>query len=170
MYFAIYYKPMKKFNKSEYLWNEDIDYRKRPDLYRIGRGQQGVLTCQPYKDIICPHWKFKTPQLAETSSQKIYQLFLEFLSQRDFVGADLAKKYLHMGFTRSRRYANHSDGKKWATDSSGTPFVLPQNSDWAFNDKAQSAKIFKNYWELARNNQTYLELKSRHKQLYETNN
>ena len=25
----------------------------------------------------------------------------------------MAKKYLHMGFTRSRRYWNHSSGKKW---------------------------------------------------------
>ena len=28
----------------------------------------------------------------------------------------MAKKYLHMGFTRSRRYWNHSSGKKWIND------------------------------------------------------
>jgi hypothetical protein len=37
-----------------------IDFRKRPELYRIGKGEQGVLLLQPYKSEILPHWKFKT--------------------------------------------------------------------------------------------------------------
>jgi hypothetical protein len=27
----------------------EIDFRERPDLYRIGRGEQGVLMVEPYK-------------------------------------------------------------------------------------------------------------------------
>ena len=27
-------------------------------------------------------------------------MFLDYLKQEDFVGADMAKKYLHMGFTK----------------------------------------------------------------------
>ena len=37
------------FKHKEYKWKPDIDYRKNPHLYEIGRGQQGVLICQPYK-------------------------------------------------------------------------------------------------------------------------
>ena len=51
----------------------------------------------------------------------------------------MARKFLEMGFTRARRYANHKDGKKY--DSKGQ--VRPQEKDWATSDKAKSAKIFK---------------------------
>lgn len=37
-----------------------IDFRRRPDLYRIGKGEQGVLLVEPYKGEILPHWRFKT--------------------------------------------------------------------------------------------------------------
>ena len=95
------------------MWSPSIDYRKNPYLYEIGRGQQGVLVCEPYKSELCQHWKFKTPKDAKASAEKIYRMFLEYLWDGDFVGADMAKKYLHMGFTRSRRYANHKSGRKW---------------------------------------------------------
>ena len=35
--------------------------------------------------------------------ETIYKMFIKYLLEGDFVGADMAKKYLHMGFTRSRR-------------------------------------------------------------------
>ena len=31
------------------------DFRKHPELYRIGRGGQGVLLVEPYKSEILPH-------------------------------------------------------------------------------------------------------------------
>jgi hypothetical protein len=36
------------------------DFRQRPELYRIGRGEQGVLLVEPYKGELLPHWRFKT--------------------------------------------------------------------------------------------------------------
>ena len=90
-----------------------IDFRKRPDLYRIGRGEQGVLLVEPYKSEILPHWRFADAEKAQASSEKIYALFLEYLKQEDFVGADMARKFLQMGYTRARRYANHKGGKKY---------------------------------------------------------
>ena len=30
-------------------------------LYRIGRGEQGVLLVRPYTNFICRYWQFKTP-------------------------------------------------------------------------------------------------------------
>ena len=72
-------------------WNPRVDYRKNPYLYNIGRGQQGVLICEPYKSEICAYWRFKTPEEATASSEKIYSIFLSFLEEGDFVGADMAK-------------------------------------------------------------------------------
>ena len=141
-------------------WNPNVDYRANPHLYNIGRGQQGVLICEPYKSEICAHWRFKTPDEARISSDKIYAMFLSFVESGDFVGADMAKKFLHMGFTRARRYANHRNGKKYATDGS----VLPQEPDAMTCDKAVSAVIFRERWKLARENPQYLKMKQAFKE------
>mgnify|MGYP001187177665 FL=1 len=141
-------------------WNPNVDYRLEPMRYQIGRGQQGVLICEPYKSEICQHWRFKTLPEAHESSEQILGMFYDYLNQEDFVGADMAKKFLHMGFTRARRYANHRDGKKYAED--GT--VLPQEPDAMTCEKAQSAVVFREAWKEARENQRYLDMKAEHRQ------
>ena len=140
-------------------WNPEINYRESPWLYNIGRGQQGVLICEPYKTEICRHWRFKTVDEATSSSKRILEMFYEFLEDNDFVGADMAKKFLHMGFTRSRRYANHRDGKKYASDGS----ILPQECDAMTCEKAMSAIVFRDAWKEARENLRYLEMKAKFK-------
>jgi len=107
--------------------------------YRIGRGEQGVLLIRPYTDVICKHWRFKTPIQAYISASRILFEYNLYKTKQDFVGMDMCRKFLEMGFTRSRRYANHKDGKKY--DENGN--VRPQEKDWATSDKAKSAKIFK---------------------------
>ena len=79
-----------------------IDFRKQPELYKVGRGEQGVLLVEPYKSEILPHWRFKTPEIAKESSDKIYQLYLEYKEKNDFIGMDMARKFIQMGYTRSR--------------------------------------------------------------------
>src|SRR5689334_9264371 len=91
---------------------KQVNFRDRPDLYRIGRGEQGVLLVEPYKSEILPYWRFKTPAIAQKSANKIYRLFLHYKKEGDIVGMDMARKFLQMGYTRSRRYANHKSGKK----------------------------------------------------------
>lgn len=113
-----------------------VDYRKHPELYRIGRGERGVLTVEPYKSELLPHWRFKTPADARTSSRELYQRFKAYLEEGDFAGADMARKFIQMGWTRSRRYANHAGGRKYKP---GTKELLPNNPDPV---KAESAAIF----------------------------
>jgi hypothetical protein len=146
------------FDYDNYKWKSNIDYRKNPHLYKIGRGQQGVLTCEPYKSELYPLWRFKTPEEAQLSCNLIYIKFLEYIEQGDFVGADMAKKYLHMGFTRSRRYWNHSSGRKW-TKENGDWEVLPYDrNEQRFMD---SSLIFQKYWKMAREDIEYLEMKKK---------
>ena len=140
-------------------WNPNVDYSLHPDLYHIGRGQQGVLICEPYKSDICAHWRFKTVREAQESSQNILAMFYTYIKNDDFVGADMAKKFLHMGFTRARRYANHRDGRKYYDD--GT--IIPQEKDALTSEKAKSAKIFYSAWKEARENVTYLKMKKEHR-------
>ena len=147
------------FEHDKYYWKPDVDYKQNPLQYRIGRGQQGVLICQPYKNELYPLWRFKTPEKAKQSCDDIYNKFIQYLNDDDFVGADMAKKYLHMGFTRSRRYWNHSSGRKWIND--GEWKVLPYDR----NEKRFwiSSNIFLNYWKKARTNEKYLRLKKEFK-------
>ena len=99
------------FDQNTYAWRPDINYRKHPEAYRVGKGEQGVLICEPYKSEIGPYWRFRTVEMATKSSAAITVLFLDYLSKDDFVGADMARKYLQMGYTRARRYANYKGGK-----------------------------------------------------------
>jgi len=146
-----------------YPWQPNVDYEKNPHLYKIGKGQQGVLICQPYKTRLHPIWRFKTVSESIVSREKIYQEFIKYLDKEDFVGADMCKKYLHMGFTRARRYANHKSGKKYSKDGS----ILPQEKDWSTSEKAESSKVFYEYWVKARTNKTYIDLKNKFLNKYE---
>lgn len=143
-----------------------INFRERPDLYAIGRGEQGVLSVEPYKSEILPHWRFKDPETATASSEKIWLLFEEYLAQDDFVGADMARKFLQMGYTRARRYANHKGGKKYdgpvPDDKKGVSGAhgraeLPRQPEDPV--KAEAARIFKVKWEETKLHPDYLRLR-----------
>jgi hypothetical protein len=129
---------------------------------------------EPYKSEILPYWRFKTPDIARESSEKIYQMFLDYLEQDDFIGADMARKFLQMGYTRSRRYANHKSGRKYKQNPQkqrskeaqiqARQDILPNEADPV---KAESAAIFKQKWMQTKTNEKYLQLLKKHKQMYE---
>ena len=61
------------------------------------------MLVEPYKSEILPLWRFKTPGEATASAKAIYALYRSYKANDDFVGMDMARKFLQMGFTRSRR-------------------------------------------------------------------
>ena len=123
--------------------------------YRIGRGEQGELLVRPYTDDICRYWRFKTPHEAKISAAKILNLYNTYKTKSDFVGMDMCRKFLEMGFTRARRYANHKDGKKYNADGS----IKPQEPDALTSIKAQSARIFKQVRDRVAKDPTYVEMR-----------
>jgi hypothetical protein len=144
---------------------KNLDLRKNPELYRVGKGEQGVLTVEPYRTEIVPHWRFKTPEIARESSAKIYEMFLEYKKREDFVGMDMARKFLQMGITRARRYANHPSGRKY---KKGTREIIPiEEID---EEKAESARIFSEKYYLAKNDEVYQRMMKEHKEKCEREN
>lgn len=141
---------------------KNLDLREHPELYRVGKGEQGVLLVEPYKSEIVQHWRFKTPEIARESSQKIYEMFLEYKRQKNFVGMDMARKFLQMGITRARRYANHPSGRKY---KKGTREIIPIEKEDA--EKAESAKIFSEKYYMAKTDEVYQALMREHKEKYE---
>jgi hypothetical protein len=138
---------------------DEIDFREQPEQYRVGRGEQGVLLVEPYKSEILPHWRFKTPDIARESSEKIYEMFLDYKAKNDFVGMDMARKFLQMGYTRARRYTNYKGGRKYDEDGK----VKERQNDPV---KAESAAIFMEKWKQARTDPEYLEMKKEHQRKY----
>jgi hypothetical protein len=152
---------------SRKLFNYSLDYaslnlRKRRELYQVGKGEQGVLLVEPYKSEILPHWRFKTTAEAGKSSKTIYRMFLSYLKANDFPGADMARKFLQMGWTRARRYANHKGGRKYDLT---TRALLPRTEDEV---KAAAAAIFYEKYVTAREHKEYVRQKKEHIQKYET--
>ncbi len=157
-----------QYNMLEF--NYKLDYKNtvfRPNdtRYRIGRGEQGVLLVRPYTDVICRHWRFKTLKEAKVSSQKIFDMYLDYRIQKDFVGMDMCRKFLEMGFTRARRYANHKDGNKY--DENGN--VKPQEKDWATSEKAKAAKLFKQFRDRVAKDSKYIKMRKMWRE-YENHN
>ena len=152
-----------------------LDLRKHPELYRVGKGEQGVLLVEPYKSEILPHWRFATPETAQESATTITGLFEEYRKANDFVGMDMCRKFLQMGYTRARRYANHAGGKKYdgpvpankkgQSGAHGREELPRQTEDPV---KAASARIFYKHWRAAAEDEDYKKRRAAHIEQYET--
>src|SRR5687768_219840 len=148
------------------------DFRARPDLYRVGRGEQGVLLVEPYKGELLPHWRFRTPEVARESAAKLYELYEGYRAAADFVGMDMARKFLQMGWTRSMRYANHRTGRKYVgpvpMDRKGRSGahgrrIAPAEPDAS---KLASAKVFRERLDEVLKDPAYVRMREEHKRLY----
>lgn len=158
-------QPRAKFDYS--LDFHSVDFRRTPSLYRIGLGEQGVLSCEPYKGEILPLWRFKTPAIARESSAALHEKFEQYLDEDDFVGADMTRKFIQMGVTRARRYANWQGGRKYTgeLDDRGKKIKVvkgPENEE-----KAESARIFGVVLAQVQKDEKYLRLAEEHRQKYE---
>ncbi len=130
---------------------DGIDLREHPEAYRIGRREQGVFHAEPYKSELLPLWGFKDEEKARESSRAIYEKFLQYRSAGDFVGMDVARKYLQMEWTRARRYAKYEGGNKGKPRKEEDP------------EKVRAAEIYYRKWREAAEDEGYLKLKELHR-------
>ena len=160
--------------KAEDNLNIDVSTLPTPSLdsqdlrmsYRIARGEQGVLTFEPYKSILLPYWRFKTVPIAERSSTNLKHAFDHYVKAGDLVGADMARKFIQMGMTRAKRYANHKGGRKYDRSAreveteGGKRSELPLSEGHEGKDeKLRASEIFKKVWRECTSDEKYLKLK-----------
>lgn len=127
--------------------------------YRIGRGEQGVLTFEPYKSTLLPLWRFRTPEIARQSVSDLWQQFEKFDKEDDFVGMDMARKFIQMGMTRAKRYANHAGGRKY---NKNTGKELPKSeSHEDKKEKEEASQVFRDAWNRCRSHEGYKKKKVR---------
>ncbi|KAI7282168.1 hypothetical protein KC345_g3683 [Hortaea werneckii] len=135
--------------------------------YKIARGEQGVLTFEPYKSFLLPHWRFKTASIAEESSQTLWKAFQHYVKAGDFVGADMARKFIQMGMTRAKRYANHKGGKKYdrserqvEKEGGSRTELAKSDSHDGRDEKLKASEIFKEVWRGCFSDEAFLQLRS----------
>lgn len=97
--------------------------------YEIARGEQGVLTFEPYKSILLPHWRFRSVAIAEESSKTLKRAFDHYVECEDFVGSDMARKFIQMGMQIIKAERNmrnhHSSSNANALRSQEARLVTP---------------------------------------------
>lgn len=135
----------------------DIDFREHPECYRYSSDEKGVFKVEPYKSEILPHWKYRDGEAAGASVEAIRSRYLTYRDAGDFVGMDMARKYLQMGFTRAMRYAKYPGGKKY--DDNGEK---REPQEWADPEKREAAVCFREAWQEVRADEAYQDMKQRH--------
>lgn len=84
------------------------------------------------------------------------------MDRRDFVGADMSRKFIQMGMTRARRYANHKGGRKYAKGSGQKLEKWAGGSEEDVRkrkEKEDASEVFKAVWRRCIEYEEYKSLK-----------
>lgn len=127
--------------------------------YEIARGEMGVLSFEPYKSLILPYWAFRTVPIAQKSADVLWAIFESYVERGDLVGADMTRKFIQMGMTRARRYANHKGGRKYGPGGEELDKWTEEDVDGKRKEKEEASEIFKAYWRRCTSSPKYLQLK-----------
>ena len=112
------------------------DYRLHPERYRdrarrTGRAHRAALQGRVAAPLAVPH----SGGGGSVGPNDLQPCSRRTATPEDGVGMDMARKFLQMGFTRSRRYANHKGGRKYDADGNVRPLAR------STREKAASAEI-----------------------------
>lgn len=104
--------------------------------------------------------------IAQNSSATLWEAFRSYVERGDLVGADMARKFIQMGMTRAKRYANHKGGKKYdrsarvVEEDGGKRVELPKSTGHAgMEEKLAASEVFKAVWQRCTGDERYLDLK-----------
>lgn len=136
----------------------ELDYRAHPERYRYSPDERGVFKVYPYKEELLPHWTFRDVESARRSITALNAQFESYKEDRDFVGMDMARKYLQMGFTRAMRYAKYSGGRKYNEDGSQREAQV-----WADAEKREVAVLYREALAELKEDDLYQTLLARHR-------
>jgi hypothetical protein len=132
----------------------DVDFRENPRAYEVGRGEQDVFKCEPYKSELLPLWSIKTLEEAEAAAAAIHDRFRDYRDADEFPGMDLARKYLQMGWTRAMRYAKYPGGQKHEDGEERDP------QRWYDEEKREIALVYKRHLDAVRDDDVYQQRKN----------
>jgi hypothetical protein len=138
-----------------------------PLTYPYTPNEKGVLTVEPYKSLLLPKWRFRTADIARESSAELWASFLEYDIADDFIGQDMARKFIQMGMTRAKRYANYAGGRKYAAAKDGEGAdegsgggkgrqLEKSKGHQGKEEKEKASAVFREVWERCKVHENYL--------------
>jgi hypothetical protein len=143
----------------------DLDFRDHPERYRHTSDERGAFKIEPYKSELLPEWGIATLADAEEGAATIHERYREYRADDDFVGMDMARKYLQMGWTRALRYAKYPGGQKYERADDGTR-VERNPQEWYDEEKREIALVYREYLDRVREDPAYERAKRQHREQY----
>jgi len=138
----------------------DLNFRDHPERYRHTAGEQGAFKIEPYKSQLLPLWTVADLGPAAEAAQTIYDRYREYRAADDFVGMDMARKYLQMGWTRAMRYAKYPGGQKYEDGEKREP------EQWYDPEKRRIARIYRFHLDRVREDSAYQRAIEAHRERY----
>lgn len=80
-------------------------------------------------------------------------MFETYGSAHDFIGMDMCRKFLQMGMTRAKRYANHAGGRKY-DKVSGKQLERSKGHEGQ-KEKKEASLVFREVWERCKESEEY---------------
>jgi hypothetical protein len=142
----------------------DLDFREHPERYRHTPDERGAFKIEPYKSELLPLWGVATLDDAEEGAAAIHERYREYREAGEFVGMDMARKYLQMGWTRAMRYAKYPGGKKYERDDGDRVEREPQ--EWYDPEKREIALVYREHLDRVREDDAYERAKREHRERY----
>jgi hypothetical protein len=143
----------------------DLDFRANPGRYRHTDDERGAFKIEPYKSELLPEWTIADLDGARRGAEAIFDRYREYRAAGEFVGMDMARKYLQMGWTRSLRYAKYPGGTKYETDEDGTR-VEREPQQWYDEEKYEISQVYREHLDRVREDDAYRAAKERHRERY----
>ena len=143
----------------------DLDFREHPERYRHTPDERGAFKIEPYKSELLPLWGVATLDDAEEGAAAIHGRYREYREAGEFVGMDMARKYLQMGWTRAMRYAKYPGGKKYERDDDSDR-VEREPQEWYDPEKREIALVYREHLDRVREDDAYERAKREHRERY----
>ncbi len=140
----------------------DLNFRAHPERYRVTSDERGVFKIEPYKSELLPEWTITTLPEAEASAATLHERYREYREAGEFVGMDMARKYLQMGWTRAMRYAKYPGGQKYERDEAGNR-TEREPQEWYDEEKREIAVVFREHLDRVRGDSAYETAKRDHR-------
>ena len=147
----------------EYGPEYDLDFREHPERYRHTPDERGAFKIEPYKSELLPLWGVATLDDAEEGAAAIHERYREYREADEFVGMDMARKYLQMGWTRAMRYAKYPGGKKYERDDDSDR-VEREPQEWYDPEKREIALVYREHLDRVREDDAYERAKREHRE------
>ena len=138
----------------------DCDFRAHPERYRHTNDERGVFKIEPYKSELLPDWTIADLEPSTTAAQTIHDRYREYRDEGEFVGMDMARKYLRMGWTRAMRYAKYPGGQKYEDGAEREP------QRWYDPEKRRIARIYRFHLDRVRTDPAYQQAIDTHRERY----